>query len=53
VAVRGGTASVARTLDWTAEQRSKGLGVAAFVQDVKSGEVLQAAATAPCMAASR
>jgi hypothetical protein len=52
VAVRDGTASIARTLDWTSEQRSKGLQVAAFVQDVTSGEVLQAVATAPCKADS-
>jgi hypothetical protein len=53
VAVRDGTASGAHTVALTAEQRRKGLQVVAFVQEVKSGEVLQAVATEPCKAPSR
>ena len=49
--IAAGTARFERTVETTPAQASKGLAVAAFVQDTRSAEVLQAVATDPCKAA--
>jgi hypothetical protein len=48
--ITAGTASFERTLQVAPAQAVKGLSVAAFVQDTRSAEVLQAVATDPCKA---
>jgi hypothetical protein len=48
IPLEAGTATLARTLALTPEQSRKGVAVVAFVQDTRSGEVLQAASTGPC-----
>jgi hypothetical protein len=44
----GGSGLFERAIAWTPAQRRKGLAAIAFVQDAKSGEVLQALSTGPC-----
>jgi hypothetical protein len=48
VPVSSGAATLERALQLTPEQAAKGVAVAAFVQDMRSGEVLQAVATSLC-----
>jgi hypothetical protein len=51
VPVSSGIATMERALQLTPEQAAKGVAVAAFVQDTRSGEVLQAVPTTACGAA--
>jgi hypothetical protein len=51
IPITAADATVARSVSLTPEQAAKGLSVVAFVQDTRSGEVLQAAATGACKAA--
>ena len=51
VALKGGAASLTQALALTPEQVRKGVNVAAFVQNTRTGEVLQAAATGVCKGA--
>jgi hypothetical protein len=48
VPIAAGAAQLERVLELTPEQAAKGMSVAAFVQDTRSAEVLQAVATEPC-----
>lgn len=48
---QGGTGSVERTFELTPAQAAKGIPVAAFVQDTRSGEALQTVSAGPCRAA--
>ena len=50
VPIAAGAATLERTLALTPEQAAKGISLAAFVQDTRSGEVLQAVATGLCRA---
>ncbi len=51
VSIAAGAVSFERSVPMTPAQAAKGLSVAAFVQDTRSAEVLQAVATGPCRAA--
>jgi hypothetical protein len=48
VPLKTGTAMLAQTVTLTPDQAKKGVAVAAFVQDTRTGEVLQAASTGQC-----
>jgi hypothetical protein len=48
VPLKSGTATLTQSVRLTADQITKGVAVAAFVQDTRTGEVLQSATTGQC-----
>ena len=50
VPIGAGSVTIERSVGLTPEQAAKGVAVAAFVQDTRSGEILQAVATGGCKA---